>query len=81
MSETKLEVDNGIHEAYININENGTEAAAATGFSMNTRSMPHETVAPVSFVADHPFLYAIVHKGTGAIVFLGKVNSVEQQKE
>jgi len=81
MSETKLEVDNGIHEAYININENGTEAAAATGFSMNTRSMPHATVEPVSFVADHPFLYAIVHKGTGAIVFLGKVNSVEQQKE
>jgi len=80
MSETPLKVDNGIHEAYINVNENGTEAAAATAFSMNTRSMPHATVEPVSFVADHPFLYAVMHKGTGAIVFLGRVNSVEQKE-
>jgi len=77
MSETPLKVDNGVHEAFINVNENGTEAAAATGFSINARAMP---VDPVSFVADHPFLYAVVHKGTGAIVFLGKVNSVEQQE-
>lgn len=81
MSETPLKVDSGVHEAYITVNENGTEAAAATGFAMNARSMPIQPVDPVSFVADHPFLYAVVHKGTGAIVFLGKVNSVEQQQE
>jgi len=81
MSETKLKVDNGVHEAYINVNENGTEAAAATGFSIHTMAMPMPPADPVPFVADHPFLYAVVHKGTGAIIFLGKVNSVEQQQE
>jgi serpin B len=81
MSETPLKVDNGVHEAYINVNENGTEAAAATGFAISNRAMPILPVDPVSFVADHPFLYAVVHKQTGAVVFLGKVNSVEQQQE
>lgn len=81
MSETPLKVDSGVHEAYINVNENGTEAAAATGFAMSPRAMPINPTEPASFVADHPFLYAIVHKQTGAIVFLGKVNSVEQQHE
>jgi len=77
MSETPLKVDNAIHEAYIDVNENGTEGAAATGVSINMRAMPSMPVDPVSFVADHPYLYAVVHKPTGAIVFLGKVNSVE----
>ena len=79
MSEMELKVGAAVHEAYINVNENGTEAAAATGFSMMPRSMPFPVHDPTPFVADHPFLYAIVHKPTGAIVFLGKVNSVEQK--
>jgi len=77
MSETPLRVDSAIHEAYIEVDENGTEGAAATGVSMEGRSMPLVPVDPTSFVADHPFLYAVVHKQTGALVFLGKVNSVE----
>lgn len=81
MSQQALKVDNGVHEAYITVNENGTEAAAATGFAVNPRAMPMPAVDPTSFVADHPFLYAVVHKQTGAIVFLGKVNSVEQHQE
>jgi len=81
MSQQPLKVDNGIHEAYITVNENGTEAAAATGFSIKNRAMPIAPADPTPFVADHPFLYAVVHKQTGAIVFLGKVNSVEQQQE
>lgn len=77
MSETPLKVDRAIHEAYIEINENGTEGAAATGVSVMNRAMPVAPVDPTPFVADHPFLYAVVHKQTGAVVFLGKVNSVE----
>jgi len=81
MSETPLKVSAAVHEAYIKINENGTEAAAATGFSINIQAMPIAPVDPTPFVADHPFLYAIVHKPTGAIVFLGKINSIEQQDD
>jgi len=77
MSEEQLKVDSAIHEAYIDVNENGTEGAAATGIGMVGRMGHISPVDPTSFVADHPFLYAVVHKQTGAVVFLGKVNSVE----
>jgi serpin B len=77
MSETQLKVDSAIHEAYIDVNENGTEGAAATGIGMVGRMGHISPVDPTPFVADHPFLYAVVHKQTGAVVFLGKVNSVE----
>jgi len=79
MSEVALKVSRGVHEAYINVNENGTEAAAATGFAMVPR-MGRPPVEPKVFVADHPFLYAIVHKPTGAVIFLGKVNYVEEKE-
>jgi len=77
MSESQLKVDSAIHEAYIDVNENGTEGAAATGVAIVGRMGHLEPIDPTSFVADHPFLYAVVHKQTNAIVFLGKVNSVE----
>lgn len=73
-----LKVSGAVHEAYIKVNENGTEAAAATGFMMVAMSMPMPQEPPVPFIADHPFLFAIVHKPTGAIAFMGKVDSVEK---
>jgi len=80
MSETPLKIDSGVHEAYISVDENGTEGAAATGFAGKAMaSIGHQD--PVTpFKADHPFLYAVVHKQTGAIVFLGKVNSIDKQE-
>jgi len=77
MSEAALKVSKAVHEAYINVNENGTEAAAATGISMVPRSGPPKAT---SFIADHPFLYTIVHKPTKAILFLGKVNFVDEEE-
>jgi len=79
MSETPLKVDSGVHEAYISVDENGTEGAAATGFAVQNRALPMLPPVAVSFKADHPFLYAVVHKQTGAIVFFGKVNSIDKQ--
>jgi serpin B len=80
MSDTQLKVDSAVHEAYIDVNENGTEAAAATGMSFMPKAMPRPPMETTPFVADHPFLYAIVHKQTGAIVFLGKVNSIDKHE-
>jgi len=79
MSESRLKIDSGVHEAYISVDENGTEGAAATGFAGKLMAIGHED-PETTFKADHPFLYAVVHKQTGAIVFLGKVNSIEKKE-
>jgi serpin B len=60
-----------IHKAYVDVNEEGTEAAAATGVAMKLTSLgPSET--PV-FRADHPFLFLIRDNHTNAILFLGRL--------
>jgi len=79
MSETPLKVDSSVHEAYISVDENGTEGAAATGVAVQNRAMPAvPRVDEVTFKADHPFLYVVAHKQTGAIVFMGKINTITQ---
>jgi serpin B len=60
-----------VHKAFVDVNEEGTEAAAATGVVM-TRAMAH--VEPVTtFRADHPFVFLIREVRTGTILFLGRV--------
>jgi len=60
-----------VHQAYVDVNEEGTEAAAATGGVMRVTSIgPDET--PV-FRADHPFLFLIRDTKTGSLLFLGRV--------
>jgi len=59
-----------IHQAYVDVNEEGTEAAAATGVGMITTGMPPPT--PI-FRADHPFIF-IIQDNEGNILFLGRVN-------
>jgi len=62
-----------VHKAFVDVNEEGTEAAAATGVEMRALSvrMPEPPV-PV-FRADHPFVFLIQDKHTGSILFLGRV--------
>jgi serpin B len=59
-----------VHQAFVDVNEEGTEAAAATGVGIATTSMPPP--APV-FRADHPFIFMIQERGTGNILFMGRV--------
>ncbi|GAU95159.1 hypothetical protein RvY_06831 [Ramazzottius varieornatus] len=54
------------------VNEEGTEAAAATFMSLAGMSMAKE-LPPVEFFIDHPFMFAIRHDGSGTILFLGRV--------
>ena len=65
-----LRISKVIHKAFVDVNEEGTEAAAATAVVMVTKSiMP----APV-FKADHPFLFLIRDVRTGTILFMGRMS-------
>lgn len=66
--EHKLEVSNVFHKAFINVNENGTEAAAATAVIIEDRAAQFS-----SFVADRPFLFLIRDRVSGTILFMGRV--------
>ena len=59
------------HKAYVRVDEQGTEAAAATGVSVgDLEEEPEETP---TFQADHPFFFLIRDQLTGAILFVGRV--------
>jgi serpin B len=62
-----------IHKAYIDVNEEGTEAAAATGIVMRSMAMQREQPSIV-FRADHPFLFVIRDNRSGGILFMGRVS-------
>ncbi len=65
-----LYVQAAVHKAFVEVNETGTEAAAATGISVGLKSMPAE---PFYFRADHPFLFVIRHAPSGAFLFMGRI--------
>ncbi|HOW91179.1 MAG TPA: serpin family protein [Anaerolineaceae bacterium] len=59
-----------LHKAFIAVNEEGTEAAAATAVIMQTKSI---SFMSVDFVADHPFVFLIRDNRTGTLLFLGRM--------
>ena len=61
-----------IHQAFVDVNEEGTEAAAATAVVMRVTAIRDEPPVPV-FRADHPFLFLIQDDDTGNILFIGRV--------
>ncbi|WP_067078513.1 serpin family protein [Methanoculleus horonobensis] len=65
-----------VHKVFVDVNEEGTEAAAATGVVMNIKSAPGGDTTPV-FRADHPFVFLIVEEGSGTILFAGRVVNPE----
>ena len=65
-----------IHQTFIDVQEEGTEAAAATIVEISFNSSAGGG-SPINFKADKPFLYLIKENSTGAIVFIGKVGKPE----
>ncbi len=69
--EEELFISQVIHQAYVKVDEKGTEAAAATAVVMGqTSAGPTERKI---FRADHPFIFIIQEKNTGNILFMGRV--------
>ena len=63
-------VTHAIHKALVEVNEEGTEAAAATGITAGFRSFnPDEA----SFIANHPFIFTIIHRPSATILFHGEI--------
>lgn len=66
-----LTISEVFHKAFINVNEKGTEAAAATAVVMDRTSM--EDFKPVIFNANRPFIFIIKENQTNTILFLGRM--------
>jgi len=67
-----------LHKAFVAVDEEGTEAAAATAVVMALGAAPDaEKTEPKIFKADHPFLFIIRHKNTDAILFMGRLTNPE----
>ena len=65
-----LSIDEAFHKTFIDLNEKGVEAAAATAVVMNDAALPPP---PETFTADRPFLFLIRDRSTGAVLFLGRL--------
>ena len=65
-----LYIDDVIHKTFIDVNEDGTQAAASTVGSMKSQGGSHGNPP---FVADHPFIFIIQDRDNGAILFMGRV--------
>jgi serpin B len=66
----QLFIQDVVHKAFIAVDEQGTEAAAATGVVAGITAMPADSA---KVVIDHPFLFLIRNKQSGAILFIGRV--------
>jgi serpin B len=73
-SDAPVAINDVIHKAFINVGEEGTEAAAATAVTITTTSAAYDMPSePQIFTADHPFLFALEDNHSGSILFLGQV--------
>lgn len=73
----QLAISSVIHKSFIEVNEEGTEAAAATGISVGTTSAPLE---PTVVKFDRPFAYMIRESKTGQVLFLGVMRNPASAK-
>ena len=69
-----LYISDALHRANITVDEKGTEAGAATVLAM-AESMPP---SPTEMTMDLPFIFAIVERDTGAILFLGRMTNPQK---
>lgn len=69
----RLFLSDAFHKVFVDVNEAGTEAAAATAVVMARAGAMAPAAPPTQFVVDHPFVFVIRDLRTGAVLFLGRV--------
>ncbi len=69
----RLKIDAILHKAFVEVDESGTKAAAATAVLMVKATSAIRVQKPIPFHANRPFLFAIQSNKTGSILFLGRV--------
>jgi serpin B len=69
------------HKTFLNLNERGTEAAAATGMIACAACVSPDRSEPVEVRVDRPFLFAIQHRPSGACLFLGRVTDPRPSRD
>ena len=74
----RLRISTVAHKAYIDVDEHGTEAAAATAVAFRAMALV-QTPPPVTMIVDRPFLFAIIHTPTGLPLFTGQVSHPRPQ--
>ena len=67
-----LYIGAAIHRTFLDVGEDGTEAAAATAVIMTKTSVMHDPEETIEFKADRPFIYMIRDNQTGTILFIGR---------
>jgi serpin B len=78
-SKRKLFISAVIHKAFVAVDEEGTEAAAATAVVINRATAIFRVpIPPVVFRADHPFLFLIRDNRSGGILFMGRLTDPTQ---
>lgn len=70
----ELEISRVIHQTYLDVNEEGSEAAAATAIGIQVTSFPSK---PSRITINKPFLFLIREKHSGIILFIGKLVNPE----
>jgi len=66
-----------VHKTYVDVNEEGTEAAAVTAMIMPAAKAPAPPETPFKMIVDRPFFFAVVHEENKTILFAGTVASPE----
>jgi serpin B len=75
ISDMKVFISSVVHKTFVEVNEEGTEAAAVTSIEMEATSA--EPPQPINFTVNKPFLFAIRENSTGVILFIGKIGEIK----
>ena len=75
LSESSTCISDVLQANYISIDEKGTEAAAVTGIVSDIENVG-DSVKPIDFYVNRPFLYFIKEKSTNTILFIGKMGEI-----
>ena len=77
ISDASLYISEVIHKTFVEVNEEGTEAAAVTSVNVDYLSLEPVEMPPIDYIVDKPFLFVIRENSTGVILFMGKIGEIK----